>query len=52
MKQDILESLWNYLHFIFKHHSKIHKLNKSKLYIYRIWSWQDREQPILWPNFE
>jgi len=29
MNEDILESLWNFLYFIFKHHSKIHKLNKS-----------------------
>ena len=29
MNENILESLWNFLHFIFRHHSKIDKLNKS-----------------------
>ena len=28
MSEDIPESLWNFLQTIFKHHSKIHKLNK------------------------
>ena len=29
MGEDILESLWNCLQIIFKHHSKIHKLSQS-----------------------
>jgi len=28
MSEDILESLWNFLQTIFKHHHKIHKLSK------------------------
>jgi hypothetical protein len=47
MQQDILEILWNFLCFIYNHHSMIHKLSRSKLYIYRNWSKQDREQAIL-----
>jgi hypothetical protein len=38
MQSDILESLWNSLRFIYNHHSMIHKLSRSKLYIYRNWS--------------
>ena len=47
LQEDILESLWNYLHFIYNYHSMIHKLRRSKLYIYWNWSKQDREQSIV-----
>ena len=52
MKQDILESLGNYLHFIFNHLSMILKLTKSNISIYRNWSKIDRKQPFLKPNFK
>ena len=47
MQQDILESLWNFLQFIFNHLSMILKLTKSNLPIYRDWFKQDREESIL-----
>ena len=49
LKEDILESLWNFLQFIFNHLSMIIKLNKSNIPIYRNWSTIDREQPFLKP---
>ena len=47
MKQDIMESLSNFLQFIFNHLSMILKLTKSNIPIYRNWSKQDTEQSIL-----
>ena len=52
LQEDIIESLWNYLHFIYNHHSIIPKLSRSKLYLYRNWFIQNREQQILYSNFK
>jgi len=52
MQQDILESLWNFLQFMFNHISMILKLTKSNIPIYRNWSTIDKEQPFLKPNFK
>jgi hypothetical protein len=52
MKQDILESLWNCLQFIFNHLSMILNLTKSNMYIYKNWSSDSREQPFLESNLE
>jgi len=47
LQEDILESFWNFLQLIFNHLSRILKLTKSNIPIYRNWSKQDREQSIL-----
>ena len=52
LQEDILESLWNFIQFIFNHLSMILKLTKSNIPIYRNWSTIDREQPFLKPNFK
>jgi hypothetical protein len=36
MKQDILEILGNYLHFIYNHHNMISEINMSNLHKHRI----------------
>ena len=52
LQEDIMESLWNFLQFIFNHLSMILKLTKSNISIYRNWSTIDRKQPFLKPNFK
>jgi L-rhamnose mutarotase len=52
MQQDILESLWNFPQFIFKHLSMILKLTKSNMHNYIIWSRDSREQLFLELNLE
>jgi hypothetical protein len=52
MQQDILESLWNFLQFVFNHLSMTLKSTKSNMHIYRNWSSDSREQPFLESNLE
>jgi hypothetical protein len=52
MQQDILESLWNFLQFIFNPLSMVLKLTKSIMPIYRNWSTIGRKQPFLKLNFK
>jgi len=52
MSEDILESLWNFLQIIFKHHSKIHKLNKPYKQSSRFCPRKNRKHLFLEPNLE
>ena len=52
MQQDNLESLWNYLQFIFRPQGMIPISTISNLQNYMIRSKQDREQANLESNFE
>ena len=52
MQQDNLESLWNWVKFIFRPQGMIPTFTSSNLQNYKIRSKQDREQATLESNFE